>query len=1636
MNRRLAILGLFLVVIISSAFSFDKWRDAIYEQVRTETVKGLEDSFKTKVSVSRVDGLLAGQVVFHDVVIPGFAQAKRVYITFNPVTFALKKDIVPAITTITIVDGDFEVVRNRSDQISAVNLLPPEDPDPNAPPPPPFRAKLVFKDCRINYRDELGFRQDFKGFSTRLQDVNGQVSFRRKDRISLSLDGTIYEKIQPSALKISGSTNLKTGRYSFNIVAKKLDLAKWGNYTVPLTELDFTGGAADLDLKLSSPRTRGWPLAVVGKLAFSNGQISSGNYSVAKASGTLAVADDSLALQDFRLELNSLPVRISGRFSDFAKHDLDFKISVKEADLNKLVALFPETRGLDLKGQGDAEFVVQGTVSAPRASGTISVKEAKFYNQAFAGETRLFLEDDLLKIDVPDLSLYQGKLAGSCELDFSAGAPRLFVRADLKDLDLAAVSQFSPGVEGRANGEIKLAGPLDQLQGELSAHLSNALLLGQPIENLSASFLIKDGNTHIERFAATSQNASVVSSGNISRQLAFDLKAQAYGIKLAGAGLIGSMEAVVTSFTGDISWQLNDDFFASPLKNLKASGEVSLSNGQIGEQRFDLAQGGLTMGQGQISIDNVLFMKSHSILRVSGQTGIGHPTRLNLIAETIDLKDLKILNYILPDEAKDPSGLADLRVTITGEIPKEAGLTSFDPLLDLNATGEVHLNEVEIADIPITRGHLDFVWDKRTLHLKDGLFETPDSNLAFDLSYDRDQQIKGRLSGVLDFYTLRTLTDKYGKLRGKLGISLALQGPAADPDLAASFWFEDFHFNDLDFDLIEGALVFSENRLTLTKPLLFVRGTDRLGLSGVANLEALRRNQPEECYLDLSLKFIEADLASVADLFEKIRSESLRKLPPPAVGGATRIDLAAFSLPTYREFSRGRRIRFYSINKPEGSFLRSWQETTARPGEENGPLPRVSMGGELAGTLSIKGKFKKLAGGFSGKVKKGFYGDYAFDSLQAEAGLEQEKITIKNLELRKESGRLTATGEVGFDSTLDLDLTAKDMPLDILRIMFKQEFEGNFNMNAAISGALDDPDIDASISGSNISLAEVDFDKVALSFTKKNSLISIREFSLLQKSNTSRIDGSLDLSSGGGLSLEANLQDDALGLLNLFTDSVKWRSGKAFASVKLNGTLADPKINGKIFIKDSVLYVKVIDSNVIGITGEAGIEDNILTIKSLAGFWKGATSRSYPNYLGLAGNIDLSRIFEPRPLVELDLTFSPTQLYVDLPNLYTGALNIDEAKLAGPLYFDLSRGPRLSGRAEINNAVITLTRRQRGQAKVFPLELDLDLALKKNAYAVMGDIATFDLSNIFMNLEIGSDGLKVSGSLAQPSLLGDLLIKRGTVTIFNREFSLLSQERQEKFYPYQSERVKENVARFTGEKGAEGTQPEVTITAQVEVEDLEEDAEGKTVKRKVIVLSRLQGVIGADDKERGLHVTFDSFAADGSNHLAAAGYSEEEIKVMLLPDFIKSLTGVGKGEDVDTNVVVADYLSSRVQTFLFRGIERDLELRLGLESLTLEYNLGKDVRQAMGVTDRRVLEGERPDWRVGFVKGFFDKFYLDVNYSQFGTEADTAQQIFNYELTYKLSPIWSIIYYREPISLQELTSGHQKLTLKAGFSFW
>ncbi|MGB9612886.1 MAG: translocation/assembly module TamB domain-containing protein, partial [Candidatus Margulisiibacteriota bacterium] len=400
--------------------------------------------------------------------------------------------------------------------------------------------------------------------------------------------------------------------------------------------------------------------------------------------------------------------------------------------------------------------------------------------------------------------------------------------------------------------------------------------------------------------------------------------------------------------------------------------------------------------------------------------------------------------------------------------------------------------------------------------------------------------------------------------------------------------------------------------------------------------------------------------------------------------------------------------------------------------------------------------------------------------------------------------------------------------------------------------------------------------------------------------------------------------------------------------------------------------------------------------------------------------------------------FSPVTIFAAFPDKFTGEIKIEELFLQGPFSFDLHQAPLLKGKIELDNSLITLSQ-EPPSPKNPPLNLELDLKLAKNNYAVMGNVMTLNLSDIFMNLEVSSDSLKISGNLNSPMLLGKIQLKRGTINILSREFTLLSPEIQNKFFPYDPEKIQENSAIFSGR---EGMLPEINLTSSVNVEEKEKDESGKYITKQVIILARLKGTMGAKE---GLKISLLSFTEDKTKsppEMVPAAYDEQELKVMLLPDFIKSLAGISRPEEgketVDPNLVLADYLNSRVQTLLFRTVERQAEKVLGLESLTLEYNFGPKIREALGVKETKGFEEEKPAWSVGFIKGITDRLYIDVRYAQAMEQVPgtPGQTTFNYQLTYKITPTWSIIYYREPISLAELTTGYQKVTLKAGFSLW
>jgi hypothetical protein len=310
-------------------------------------------------------------------------------------------------------------------------------------------------------------------------------------------------------------------------------------------------------------------------------------------------------------------------------------------------------------------------------------------------------------------------------------------------------------------------------------------------------------------------------------------------------------------------------------------------------------------------------------------------------------------------------------------------------------------------------------------------------------------------------------------------------------------------------------------------------------------------------------------------------------------------------------------------------------------------------------------------------------------------------------------------------------------------------------------------------------------------------------------------------------------------------------------------------------------------------------------------------------------------------------------------------------------------------------------------------------------------------------LEIEGQNISVSSSLSNPKIVGKTLFKYGTVNILNREFTLMNEDRQKTVYTTDLDKVHENSAEFSG-----GNMPKLYLSAEILIKSTERIA-GETPSSPptyktsdVLVISRITGIPYSQAKEDGINMAFDSFIQDNTKQppdLLPSGYDEEQVKVLLLPDFIKGSLGVTNNgvNTVNANDVLADYLNSRLNSYLLRGVERNIAKSLDLESLTLEYNFGNDIKNMMPAKNEpQLISPGEPEtqYGIGAVKGFFDKFYIDMNYSQAVPDQSLVNRSFlDYQLTYKLSPIVSIVYYREPFSFIQEQSDYYKVTLKAGY---
>jgi hypothetical protein len=194
---------------------------------------------------------------------------------------------------------------------------------------------------------------------------------------------------------------------------------------------------------------------------------------------------------------------------------------------------------------------------------------------------------------------------------------------------------------------------------------------------------------------------------------------------------------------------------------------------------------------------------------------------------------------------------------------------------------------------------------------------------------------------------------------------------------------------------------------------------------------------------------------------------------------------------------------------------------------------------------------------------------------------------------------------------------------------------------------------------------------------------------------------------------------------------------------------------------------------------------------------------------------------------------------------------------------------------------------------------------------------------------------------------------------------------------------------------------------------------------------------GVIEMGKTLNIVFYPFIEDMTRipaQFVAAPYSESQVRMMLIPAYIKDALGLSKGgsSGIEANAILIDYANRRFQSMISSTVGTRIERAFGLESFYVSYNVGRDLEKLLPGGRGVSRYSDTPQLGVGFVKGFFGRIFIQMRYAQTIEQVNVLNPTsLNYQLTYMLSPIWSLVYYREPITFQEQNSTYYKTMLQA-----
>lgn len=428
---------------------------------------------------------------------------------------------------------------------------------------------------------------------------------------------------------------------------------------------------------------------------------------------------------------------------------------------------------------------------------------------------------------------------------------------------------------------------------------------------------------------------------------------------------------------------------------------------------------------------------------------------------------------------------------------------------------------------------------------------------------------------------------------------------------------------------------------------------NRFDLSGRLNLNANAGNQQ----LQANVQVVRGNVQDTLALAQWFDIDDLQRgLTPPQFAKAADVQPTPIILPKNATVTE--QLQQFA----EFTALRSQQQTQAPQTVQLPPLN--TLAGEYRGTLKLQGSLAQgVAVDFNLQGNNWKWDTYQFQNLVAQGRWSGNTVTLAPVSVQSGDAAVVFRGNVG-DRTQAGDLTVENIAIaDVKRFLqVDLDASGRVNGSAKLAGTWENPTATGNLTLANGRIKTQSIQSAALAFEYGDARLTFDSHAAIGQPEPLVIAGSLPLplpliqsqAKDNQIRLDIKLKDEALSLLNLFTNQVNWVEGQGQVNVAVRGTLEKPLADGTATLVNAKLTSPALPDPLQQVNGLIRFDNELVQVENLKGLY-GTGNIAAMGVIPLANSVAKSR--QRQPLLPVQpLTVDLNGLALNLPKLYRGGV--------------------------------------------------------------------------------------------------------------------------------------------------------------------------------------------------------------------------------------------------------------------------------------------------------------------------------------------------------------------------------------------